>query len=130
MPLPLALLAAALQRMTRQLRCALRVQQHRRRGVLLLLEAACLRVRVRLVRSLPALGVVFEVAAVWGARLGGEVGVGLLLLLGFLVLLLVLLMLLGLVAEEAEGVVGEVEAAEDEDCEGDLKARLVGVWFR
>ena len=119
MPLPLALLAAALQRMTRQLRCALRVQQHGRRRVLL--EAACLRVRVRLVRSLPALGVVFEVAAVWGARLGGEVGVGLLLLLGFLVLLLVLLMLLGLVAEEAEGVVGEVEAAEDEDCEGDLR---------
>ena len=105
--------------MARQLGCALRVQQHGRRGVLLL-EAACLRVRVRLVRSLPALGVVFEVAAVWGARLGGEVGVGLFLMLGFLVLLLVLLGL-GLVAEEAEGVVGEVEAAEDEDCEGDLR---------
>ena len=75
------------------------------------------------------MGVVFEVAAVWGARLGGEVGVGLLLLLGFLVLLLVLLMLLGLVAEEAEGVVGEVEAAEDEDCEGDLEVGLVGGWL-
>jgi hypothetical protein len=42
------------------------------------------------------------------------------LLLGFLRLLL--LLGLGLVAEEAEGVVGEVEAAEDEDCEGDLGA--------
>ena len=111
--------------MARQLGCALRVQQHGRRGVLLL-EAACLRVRVRLVRGLPALGAVFKVAAVWGSRLGGEVGVGLFLMLGFLVLLLVLLGL-GLVAEEAEGVVGEVEAAEDEDCEGDLEVGLVGV---
>lgn len=66
------------------------------------------------------MGGVFEEAAVRGARLGGEI-VGL-LLLGFLRLLL----LLGLVAEEAEGVVGEVEAAEDEDCEGDLEAGLVG----
>jgi hypothetical protein len=31
-----------------------------------------------------------------------------------------------LVAEEAEGVVGEVEAAEDEDGEGDLRRGLVG----
>ena len=94
---------------------------------MLLLEAACLRVRVRLVRGLPALGAVFNVAAVWGSRSGGEVAVGLLLVLGFLVLLLVLLGL-GLVAEEAEGVVGEVEAAEDEDCEGDLEVGLVGGW--
>ena len=52
-----------------------------------------------------------------GARLGGEV-VG--LLLGG-ILMLGLILGLGLVAEEAEGVVGEVEAAEDEDCEGDLR---------
>lgn len=34
--------------------------------------------------------------------------------------------ILGLVAEEAEGVVGEVEAAEDEDCEGDLGGGVSG----
>jgi hypothetical protein len=69
------------------------------------------------------MGAVLEVAAVRGARLGGEVGVGL-LLGGFSVLGLRLG--LGLVAEEAEGVVGEVEAAEDEDGEGDLRRGLVG----
>ena len=63
------------------------------------------------------MGGVFEEAAVRGARLGGEV-VG--LLLGG-ILMLGLILGLGLVAEEAEGVVGEVEAAEDEDCEGDLR---------
>lgn len=83
----------------------------------MLLEAVRLRVRGRCVRGLPALGGVFEEAAVRGARLGGEV-VG--LLLGG-ILMLGLILGLGLVAEEAEGVVGEVEAAEDEDCEGDLR---------
>ena len=51
------------------------MQQLRRR---VLLEAACLRVWGR-VRGLPAMGAVLEVAAVRGARMGGEVGVGLLL---------------------------------------------------
>jgi hypothetical protein len=88
-------------------------ERRRRRRLLLLREAAGLV--GRLVGRLPVLLLlgVFEV----GAR-GGAVGCLRGVMLGRVLGLVLLLLLLG--AEQAKGPVGEVEAAEDDNCSEDL----------
>jgi hypothetical protein len=90
----------------------------RRRLLLLLLLREAAGLVGRLVGRLPVLLLlgVFEVGArggavgrLWGVVLGRVLGLGLVLLL----------LLLG--AEQAKGPVGEVEAAEDDDCSEDLE---------